>query len=296
MKIGFIGAGFMGQHMIRNLIKHGNSLTVFDINKSALDIAKNDGAKIAKTPRELAQKNDVIFTSLPTPQILDEVTFGEGGIIEGIKSGTVFFDLSTTSLKTVHKIGGIANSQNFHFLDAPVSGGVKGAEDASLCIMASGEFQVFKKYESLLSFIGTQTMYCGELGSGTICKITNNLIGLSLHVLLGEAYSMGVTAGVSPETLYDAISISTGDSKQMHTFPKTLFKGDFSPGFQLDLAAKDIGLATELGKLKNIPMDLSNLVQQKYIEAQNKGFGSESATAVIKIQEEKSKINIRNKI
>ena len=196
----------------------------------------------------------------------------------------------------INKIGRFADSQGFHFLDAPVSGGVKGAEDASLCIMVSGEFQIFEKYKPLLSSIGTQTMYCGELGSGTICKITNNLIGLSLHVLLGEAFTMGVKAGVSPEILYDAISISTGDTRQMHSFPTTLFKGDFSPGFQLNLAAKDIGLATELGKSKKIPMEISNLVQQKYIEAQNKGFGTNSATAVIKIQEEKSKVSIRNTI
>ena len=296
MEVGFIGAGFMGQHMIRNLIEEGHTLTVFDIDKSALEKAKGNGAKISQSPRQLAQSSEVIFTSLPTPQILDEVTFGEGGIIEGIKSGTIFFDLSTTSLEMINKIGRLASSQDFHFLDAPVSGGVKGAEDGSLCIMVSGESQIYQKYKPLLSSIGTQTMYCGELGSGTICKITNNLIGLSLHVLLGEAFTMGVKAGVSPEILYDAISISTGDSRQMHSFPTTLFKDDFSPGFQLNLAAKDVGLATELGKSKRVPMEVSNLVQQKYIEAQNKGFGTDSAASVIKIQEEKSQVIIRNTI
>ena len=294
MKIGFIGAGFMGQHIIRNLIKSGHELIAFDINKSVLEIVKEAGATIAKSPRQLSESSEVIFTSLPTPQIVEEVTFGEGGIIEGIKSGTVFFDLSTTSLEVIHKIGSFANSHNFDFLDAPVSGGVKGAEDASLCIMVGGELHSFQKHKKLLCSIGTKTMYCGELGSGTICKITNNLIALSLHVLLGEAFTMGVKSGVPPEILYEAISVSTGDSRQMHTFPTTLFKGDFSPGFQLNLAVKDIELATELGKSKKVPMEITNLVQQKYIEAQNKGFARDSAASVIKIQEEKSRIKIRS--
>ena len=132
---------------------------------------------------------------------MNEILFSQ------VKTSYVKFFICTTSLEIINKIGRFADSQGFHFLDAPVSGGVKGAEDASLCIMVSGEIQIFEKYKPLLSSIGTQTMYCGELGSGTICKITNNLIGLSLHVLLGEAFTMGVKAGVSPEILYDAISI-----------------------------------------------------------------------------------------
>jgi 3-hydroxyisobutyrate dehydrogenase-like beta-hydroxyacid dehydrogenase len=136
-------------------------------------------------------------------------------------------------------------------------------------------------------------MYCGEPGSGAVCKIVNNLIGLSVAVLAPEALTLGVRAGVDVETLFRAVSMSSGNTQTMQSYPEGLFAGNFEPGFKLDLAAKDVGLATEMGRSLRVPMELANLVQQQYITAQNRGWGEFAYHAVARIQEEWAGIEIR---
>ncbi|MCI0438311.1 MAG: NAD(P)-dependent oxidoreductase [Chloroflexi bacterium] len=293
MKVGFIGIGFMGRHMARNVLKGGHDLTVYDIRKDAADELLSMGARWASSPREVAQASDVVFTSLPMPRIVEEVAMGEGGILSGAKRGAAFFDLSTIGPDSVERIGAAASARGVHFLDAPVSGGTVGAEKATLCIMVGGDKAVFEQYRPVLDLIGDKTMYCGELGAGAVCKIVNNLIGLSLGVLLSEAFTMGVKAGVDPQTLFDAVSRSTGNTQAMQGFPNGLFKGRFEPGFQLDLGAKDVGLATELGRQLRVPMELANLVQQRYILAQNEGLGKRASGAVALIQEKMAGVEVR---
>jgi 3-hydroxyisobutyrate dehydrogenase-like beta-hydroxyacid dehydrogenase len=127
-----------------------------------------------------------------------------------------------------------------------------------------------------------------------VCKIVNNLIGLSLSVLVPEALTLGVRAGVDLETLFRAVSMSTGDTRTMQAYPESLFAGDFEPGFRLDLAAKDVGLATDMGRGLSVPMELANLVQQRYIAAQNEGWGELASHAVARIQEERTGVRLRS--
>ena len=137
-------------------------------------------------------------------------------------------------------------------------------------------------------------MYCGDLGSGAICKIVNNLVGMGVNAVLGEALSLGVKAGVGADMLFDAISKSSVNSQVLHMLSNTMFKGNFEPGFQVDLAAKDIGLATDMARRLKIPMEISNLIQQKYIHAQNRGWGKLDFPAVSRIQEERADVEIRS--
>jgi 3-hydroxyisobutyrate dehydrogenase len=160
--------------------------------------------------------------------------------------------------------------------------------------MVGGDQATYERYKTTLDAIGDKVMYCGGPGSGAICKIVNNLIGLSTGVLLSEAFTLGVKAGADPETLYKAISGSSGNTQAMHQFPNGLFKGNFEPGFQLDLAAKDVGLATEMGRRLRVPMEMSNIAQQRYITAQNEGLGRQAAGAVAKLQEERAGIEVRS--
>jgi 3-hydroxyisobutyrate dehydrogenase-like beta-hydroxyacid dehydrogenase len=293
MKLGFIGIGHMGRHMARNLAKGGHKLTVFDLNKDAAGELLAMGATWADSPRAVARASEVVFTSLPRPQDVEEVALGEGGILSGAAPGAVFFDLSTTDPDTVQRIAEAAKAKGVHVLDAPVSGGVVGAEKATLCIMVGGDRAVYEKHKPVLDLIGDKVMYCGELGAGAICKIVNNLIGLSVGVVLSEAFTLGVKAGVPPQTLFDAISKSSGNTQAMQGLPNGLFKGNFEPGFQLDLAAKDVGLATEMGRALRVPMELANLVQQRYMEAQNRGWGRLASGAVARIQEERAGVEVR---
>ncbi len=293
MEIGFIGVGYMGRHMARNLINGGHNLKIFDIRKEAANELLQLGATWADNPRQAAQDTEITFMSLPTPKDVADVALGEGGIIEGINPSSTIFDLSTTSIEIINQISDAARKKGISFLDAPVSGGTEGANKGTLCVMVGGSEEIFQKYRETLELIGDKVMYCGDIGSGSICKIVNNLIGLSVNVLLSEAFTLGVKAGISPDILFDAVSKSSGNTQSMQAFPETLFKRNFEPGFQVDLAAKDVGLATDLGRKMRIPMELSNIVQQRYIDAQNQGLGRLSANAVAQIQESRSGVEIK---
>ena len=294
MKVGFIGVGFMGKHMARHIIEGGHELTIYDISETAAKDLVDLGAKWANSPSIVATNSEVIFTSLPTPQDVEQVVIGEGGLLDGAIEGTTFFDLSTTDPETITRISESTSQKGVTLLDAPVSGGTTGAEEGTLCVMVGGDKSKYDKYKSVLDLIGTQDVYCGNLGAGAVCKIVNNLIGMTLGVVLSEAFSLGVKAGVDPMTLYNAVSMSSGETRQMHTFPTGLFEGNFEPGFKLDLGSKDVGLATNLGRSLRVPMEVSNLVHQKYVEAQNKGWGGQSTTAIAKLQEERAGVEIRS--
>ena len=294
MKVGFIGVGFMGKHMARHIIEGGHELTIYDISETAAKDLVDLGAKWANSPSIVATNSEVIFTSLPTPQDVEQVVIGEGGLLDGAIEGTTFFDLSTTDPETITRISESTSQKGVTLLDAPVSGGTTGAEEGTLCVMVGGDKSKYDKYKSVLDLIGTQVVYCGNLGAGAVCKIVNNLIGMTLGVVLSEAFSLGVKAGVDPMTLYNAVSMRSGETRQMHTFPTGLFEGNFEPGFKLDLGSKDVGLATNLGRSLRVPMEVSNLVHQKYVEAQNKGWGGQSTTAIAKLQEERAGVEIRS--
>ena len=214
MKVGFIGVGFMGRHMARNIAAGGFEMTVFDIRKEAAEELLSMGATWAESPAAVAAASDVVFTSLPRPQDVEEVALGEGGILSGAGAGTVYFDLSTTDPDTIYRVSAAGESAGVTVLDAPVSGGVGGAEAGTLCVMVGGDEDAYLRCKPVLDRIGDKVMRCGDLGSGAICKIVNNLIGLSVGVLLSEAFSLGVKAGVDAQTLFDAVKGSSGNTQE----------------------------------------------------------------------------------
>jgi 3-hydroxyisobutyrate dehydrogenase len=293
MRLGFIGVGYIGHHMARSLVRGGHELTVFDLHREAADEVLSLGASWADGPGAVARVSEVVFTCLPGPRDVEEVATGEGGILSGASAGTVFFDLSTTDPDTIHRIAAAAQGQGVQVLDAPVSGGTSGAEAATLCVMVGGDRATYDRCKPVLDLIGDKVMYCGGLGAGAVCKIVNNMIGLSVGVLLSEAFTLGVKAGVGPAMLYEAVSKSSGNTQAMEPFPGDLFKGNFEPGFQLDLAAKDVGLATEMGRRLRVPMAMANTAQQRFIEAQNRGLGRRAVGAVALVQEEMAGVEVR---
>ncbi len=293
MNIGFIGIGRMGRFMARNLAKGGHSLTVFDTQREAAQELVSQGASWAESPRAVAAASQVLFTALPRPQDVEAVALGECGILNGATAGLAYFDLSTTDPDTIHRIAAAAKPKGIHVLDAPVSGGVSGAEQATLCIMVGGDQSVYMSFKPILELIGEKVIYCGEQGMGSVCKIVNNLINLGNYVLVSEALTLGLKAGAQTETLFEAISHSSGNTECMQEFPASLFQGNFEPGFQLDLGAKDVGLATELGRQLCMPMELANIIEQRFTEARNRGWGPLASVSVTRLQEERAGVKIR---
>ena len=208
MNIGFIGIGRMGRFMARNLVKGGHNLTVFDTHQAAAKELLSQGVSWADSPSAVAETSEVVFTVLPRPQDVEAVALGDSSILNGAAPGSAYFDLSTTDPGTIHRIAAAAKPKGVHVLDAPVSGGVSGAEQATLCIMVGGDRSVYTSYKPVLDLIGEKVLYCGEQGMGAVCKIVNNLINLGNYVLVSEALTLGLKAGAQTEIMFEAISHS----------------------------------------------------------------------------------------
>lgn len=294
MKLGFIGTGNMGNPMAVNLIKGGHDLVVHDLRREAATNLLEMGARWADSPKDTVPGSDIVFTSLPVPRDVEAVALGENGVLEGASSDTIYVDLSTNSPTMIRNIHQTCAQRGVVVLDAPVSGGVYGAAAGTLAVMVGGDEGTFNKVKPALDSIGTHVVYCGPIGNGSVCKICNNLLSMGIGVLLSEALTMGVKAGVDLAVLADAIANSSGGNRRLtEKFPRFLFQGNFEPGFATALAAKDVRLATDLGREYGIPMELSNLVDQRHVEAMLRGWGPEDSDAVARIQEEKSGVQLR---
>ena len=294
MKVGFVGLGNMGNPMATNLLKAGHQLTVHDLRREAATNLLEMGANWADVPKDVVPGNDVVFTSLPVPRDVQAVVLGDNGILEGSDTSTVYMDLSTNSPTIIRQIHDTLAERGVTVLDAPVSGGVYGAAAGTLAVMVGGDRAVFDRMKPTLDAIGSHVVYCGPIGNGMVCKICNNLLSMGIGVLMTEALTLGVKAGVDLATLADVIANSSGGNRRLvEKFPRYLFQGNFEPGFATALAAKDVRLATDLGREYGIPMELSNLVDQRHVEAMFRGWGPEDSDAVSKIQEEKAGVQLR---
>lgn len=294
MKIGFIGTGNMGNPMATNLIRAGHQLTVHDLRRQATTNLLELGATWADTPRDAVSGNELVFTSLPVPRDVEAVVLGEKGILEGAARGLVYADLSTNSPTVVRRLHQTCAQKGVVMLDTPVSGGVYGAAAGTLAVMVGGDERVFRRIKPALDAIGRHVVYCGPIGNGSVCKICNNLLSMGTGVLLAEALTLGVKAGVDLAVLADVIANSSGSCRRLtDKHPRFLFKGNFEPGFATALAAKDVRLATDLGREYGIPMELSNLIDQRHVEAMHRGWGAEDSDAVARIQEEKAGVQLR---
>ena len=291
MKLGFIGIGAMGSHMTVNLINAGYDVTVFDIRKEAMEYIMQFGAKLGSSPSDVAKKSNIILTSLPSTNALKDVVLGEQGMLESMKCGSILIDTSTVSPSTIQKIGLVLKEQKVSVLEAPVSGGVEGAEAGTLTIMVGGSVDVFQRCHELLQVIGKNIYHVGALGSGNTVKLVNNLMSLVNVVTLSEGMVLGVKAGVDAATLYNVIKVSTGRSQALEwKLPNKILPRNFEPGFTIDLTYKDLSLVLSLAKELGVPLFVTSIAQQVYALAKAKGLGKLDNTAVITLFEEGSKI------
>ena len=231
INIGFIGLGNMGAGMCLNIIKNGYKVTVHDINKDSAVSALEMGAVWANSPKELAQKSDVIFTSLPGPKEVEAVSVGEQSILDGIDEGSIWVDLSTSSPNLIQALHETFASKGAKVMDAPVSGGVTGAESGRLAIMVGGDEETFNNLKSVLESFGDRVTYTGPIGTGTICKLMNNAFQYGMEVLLSESLTLGVKAGVNTQKLVECLRNGGGGRGNILnvTFPQTYLKGKFDP-------------------------------------------------------------------
>jgi 3-hydroxyisobutyrate dehydrogenase len=297
MRIGFIGLGNMGGPMALNLIKAGHTLTVHDIRKNIAEGHLAAGAKWADTPADAAAGNELVLTSLPGPKEIEAVVLGgENGIIHGIQKGSIYADLSTNSPTLIRRLHATLGEKGIPVLDAPVSGGVVGARNASLAVMVGGDEALYNRLKPAFDAIGDKVSYVGPIGAGAVAKLVHNMIAICTNQLLAEAFTMGVKAGVSPQALLTAVQNGAyGQGMMLKAgMPRMIFKGNFDRvSFALRLARKDLGLATELAREHNVPMPVANIVEQDMIEAIVRGLGEKDSAAAFTVQEDRAGVKVR---
>ena len=295
MKIGFIGLGTMGRHMASNLMKAGHALVVNDVRKAAAAPHLAAGAVWADTARGVAEASEVVFTSLPGPPEVEAVALGEQGLVGGLGAGRVYFDLSTNSPTLVRRIHEVFKARGLHMLDAPVSGGPRGAETRKLALWVGGDEGVFKQYKPVLDAIGDQAYYVGPIGAGSIAKLTHNCAGYIIQTALAEVFTMGVKAGVDPLALWKAVRQGAGGRRRTFEGLIDQFQpGRFDPpAFALRLAHKDVTLATALGREHKVPMRLANITLEEMTEALNRGWAERDSRVAMLLQEERAGVEIK---
>ncbi|MBI3330176.1 MAG: NAD(P)-dependent oxidoreductase [Nitrospinae bacterium] len=294
--IGFIGLGNMGGGMAGNIQKAGYALVVYDVREEAMRPFVEREARPARSPAEVARLSDVIFTSLPGPKEVEQVAIGPQGVLEGIKAGGIYVELSTSRPTLIRSIEPMFRQKGAHALDAPVSGGKTGAATRNLAVMVGGERAIYERIKPILDAFGDKVFYAGSIGAGTVCKLVHNMIGHGVRQAIAEGLTLGVKAGVEPDALWECIRRGAlGRMSGLHEgIPRTVFRGQFEPAsFALSLSRKDIGLATELGREYNVPMPVANLAEQIAIQGMNRGWGDKDSSITFLLQEEEAGVEVR---
>jgi 3-hydroxyisobutyrate dehydrogenase len=289
----------MGHHMVANLQNAGHELVVFDIRREAGQEALSRGARWAETPADAARQSEVVMSSLPGPKEVEQVALGEHGVIAGAAPGTIYVDVSTSSPTLIRRIYAVLSERGVRVADAPVSGGVVGAEEATLQIMVGCDADLFEQIKPVLRGIGDKITYIGEVGAGEVAKLVHNQIALVVQQAVAEGLTLGTKAGIQPEKLLEAIRGGAYGRSGGGIGPgleKTTLQGDWDrPRFALALARKDLGLATDLAGEFGVPMPLAAIAEQALIECLNRGWGGKDMTAAFALQEDRAQVQVRVK-
>ena len=295
MKIGFIGLGAMGRPIAARLQRAGHQLTVHDLRRDAARALVDEGAHWADRPAQAAAGAEALFTSLPGPAEVESVACGAGGIQQALGAGSVWFDLTTNSPDCVRQLHAIVRERNVELLDAPVSGGPRGAKSGKLALWVGGNRDTYDRYLALLHTVGDQPCYVGAIGAGSVAKLAHNCATFSIQTALAEVMSLGVKAGVEPAALFRAIR--QGASGRVRTFdrlPDHFLAGRFDPpAFPVHLAHKDMLLALALARRHDVPMRVAEGALGELEEAMRRGWGHRDSRIAMTLQEERAGVTVR---
>jgi len=295
MKVGFIGLGNVGGKLASSLLRNKFDLTVIDLDSSLTKDFVANGASATNSPKELAQKVDIIITCLPSPKICSEVMEKKDGVIEGLSKNKIWLEMSTTDSKEVKRIGELVKSKGTIPLDAPVSGGCHRATTGNIAIFVGGERKLFERILPVLTAMGREILYTGELGSASILKVITNYLASTHLVALGEAWAVAKKSNLDMNKTFKGIKISSGNSFVHETESQVILNGSYNINFTMDLVEKDMTLFNDLSKKLNIPLEISPLVLDIFKDAHKK-YGSRSwSSMVVKRLEDNCKINFREK-
>ncbi|WP_028399494.1 NAD(P)-dependent oxidoreductase [Ectobacillus panaciterrae] len=280
--IGFIGTGVMGKSMVRHLLKGGYTVYVYNRTKAKASDLVEEGAVWIDTPKEIAETADVIMTMVGYPQDVEEIYFGEEGMLAHAKEGTIFIDFTTSTPTLAKRIYNEAKERNVHALDAPVSGGDVGAKEARLAIMAGGDEDAFEHCLPLFRLLGTNVLLQGPAGSGQHTKMCNQIAIASNMIGVCEAIAYAKKAGLNPEQVLESISTGAAGSWSLSNLAPRMIKGNFEPGFYIKHFIKDMKIALEEAELMQLDVPGLALAKEMYEELAEYGEENSGTQALYK--------------
>ena len=293
MKIGFIGLGNVGGKLAGSLIRNNFDVTVREIDESLTNEFKKLGAKVAKSPKELAEQTDLIITSLPSPEVSAEVMESEDGILNGLSENKIWLEMSTTDEDEVKRLGKKVISKKAIPLDGPVSGGCHRAATGNIAIFVGGDRKAFEKILPALTVMGRKVLHTGELGSASVLKVITNYLASVHLVALGEAWTVAKKSNLDLAKTFKGIEVSSGNSFVHETESQVILNGSYNINFTMDLVLKDTSLFNNLAKKLSVPLEISPKIVEIFKDGEKK-YGSRAwSSMIVKRMEDLNKIDFR---
>ncbi|MDC4206211.1 MAG: NAD(P)-dependent oxidoreductase [Candidatus Manganitrophus sp.] len=282
MKIAFLGLGIMGSRMAERLIRAGFELTVWNRTPGKAEGLKKMGAKEATSPKEAAAEADTAITMLADPASVEQVLL-KGGLLEGLKKGSLYIDMTTVSPETSRKLGAACAERGVAFLDAPVTGSKPAAAAGELLLMVGGDATVLERARPVLQPMSKKIVHMGAIGQGSLMKLVNNLSMAGAMATFFEGFTLGKRGGLSGEAILEVLTSGALASPLLRLKGEAVLKENFEPLFSLKHMAKDVHLAVEESERKEFEAPISRLLDGLFQEAQRRNFGEEDYAALIKV-------------
>src|SRR5512136_2169887 len=286
MRVGFIGLGLMGKPMAGHILKAGYPLTVHNRSRAAVEELAAQGAQAAASPREVAANSEVVITMLPDSPDVESVVIGPDGILAGARPGLIHVDMSTISATATRRIAALEAEHGVIHVDAPVSGGEIGAQNATLTIMVGGEEHAVLAVEPIFKVLGKRITHIGPIGCGQVAKACNQIMVAAQMVAMGELLIMAQKAGADPEKVVEAIKGGAAQCWTLDNKPQRLFAGNRTPGFKASMQYKDLNIVMDMAKAFGVPLPSTAINTQLFNAMVTEGLGDQDNSAIISVLEQ----------
>jgi 3-hydroxyisobutyrate dehydrogenase len=285
-RIGYIGLGALGRHLAGSLLKAGFPLTVYDIDRTCAIYLEKDGAVCADTILDVARASDTVITCLPSPDIVNAVVAGEGGVLEGLASGGTWIEMSTNDAHEIQRLAAMGAERGIETLESPVTGGVHRAAAGMITVLVGGRSAVYEAHREAFDAMGGRVFYIGELGQASVIKVITNMLAFIHLVADGEALMLARKGGIDLGLAWEVIKASSGNSFVHETEGQLILNGSYNINFTMDLARKDLHFAHMMGREWGVPLELASVTEQQFARARAMYGGGAQSPMVVKMLED----------
>jgi 3-hydroxyisobutyrate dehydrogenase len=286
LRIGYIGLGALGRHLAGSLLKAGYPLTVYDIDRTCAIDLERDGAVCADSILEVAQASDTVITCLPSPEAVDIVVGGEGGVLEGLAPGSTWIEMSTNDAANIQRLAAQGAEKDVETLESPVTGGVHRAAAGMITVLVGGRPAVYEAHRDVFDAMGGRIFYVGELGQASVIKVITNMLAFIHLVADGEALMLAKKGGIDLGLAWEIIKASSGNSFVHETEGQLILNGSYNINFTMDLARKDLHFAHMMGREWGVPLDLASITEQTFVRGRATYGGGAQSTMIVKLLED----------